>query len=91
MHVVYAIPVWILFLSLFLPRITLALAFLTTQVPHANIPNVVALLMWAFVPRVLMLVYIYVNLGLGGWFIAHLIALILVWGGTGRQASNRWG
>jgi hypothetical protein len=46
--------------------------------------------MWALIPRVLMLFYIYVNMGFGPWFIAHLIALILVWSGGGREASRRW-
>jgi len=86
----HGVPLWILVLSLFVPRITLAIAFLDHQVPHGNLPDLAALLMWAFVPRVLMLLYIYVNMGFGPWFVAHLIALILVWGGSGKQASDRW-
>ncbi len=87
----HAIPLWLLVLSLFLPRLTLALAWLVHQLPLAHLPDLAALLMWAIVPRVLMLVYIYFNLGIGLWFILHLVALLIVWGGSGRQASNRWG
>ncbi|HEY0758820.1 MAG TPA: hypothetical protein VGD59_06150 [Acidisarcina sp.] len=86
----HAIPLWILVLSLFLPRITMALAWFDHQLPSAHMPDLAGLLLWALLPRVLMLIYIYFNLGLGIWFLAHLIALILVWGGSGRQASNRW-
>jgi len=86
----HALPLWLLVLSLFIPRITLAVAWFMHQLPFSHLPDLAALLMWAIIPRVLMLVYIYVNLGIGLWFVIHLIALLLVWGGSGRQASNRW-
>jgi hypothetical protein len=86
----HSIPLWLLFFSLFLPRLTLLYAFFVHQVPSAHLPNLAALILWALVPRVLMLIYIYVNLGFDLWFIAHLVALILVWGGSGHRASKRW-
>ena len=86
----HPIPLWLLFFSLFLPRLTLCFAFFVHQVPFARLPDLVAVVMWALIPRVLMLFYIYVNMGFGPWFIAHLIALILVWSGGGREASRRW-
>lgn len=86
----HGIPLWLLFFSLFLPRISLLFAFLVHQVPYARLPDLASLVMWALVPRVLMLIYIYVNLGFGLWFLAHLIALIVVWGGGGNEASKRW-
>ena len=86
----HSIPLWLLFFSLFLPRLTLLYAFFVHQVPYAHLPDLAALIMWVFIPRVLMLIYIYVNLGLDVWFIVHLVALILVWGGSGHRASKRW-
>jgi hypothetical protein len=89
-HHITPIPLWLLFFSLFLPRIALIFAFLIHQVPHVALPDWASLVMWALIPRVLMLIYIYVNMGFGPWFIAHLIALLLVWGGSGHKASKRW-
>jgi hypothetical protein len=86
----HSIPLWLLFFSLFLPRLTLLYAFFVHQMPSAHLPDLAALLMWALVPRVLMLIYIYVNLGFDLWFLAHLVAWILVWGGSGHRVSKKW-
>ena len=86
----HAIPLWLLLFSLFLPRLTLLYAFFVHQVPHAHLPDLAALIMWAARPKSMMLIYIYVNLGFDAWFLAHLIASILVWGGSGHRASKRW-
>jgi hypothetical protein len=86
----HTIPPWLLVFSLFLPRLTLAYAFFVHQVPHVQLSDLVQLVMWALVPRILMLIYIYVHLGLGMWFVAHVIALLLVWGGSGHTASRRY-
>lgn len=64
-------------------------AFLVHQVPPAALPDLASIVMWALVPRVLMLIYIYTNMGFGPWFVAHLVALILVWGGSGHKVSKR--
>ncbi len=87
----HAIPLWLLFFSLFLPRISLVCAYFVHQVPYAQLPPLAALAMFAFIPRVLILIYIYVNLGFGAWFIAHLVALICVWAGSGTTAVRRRG
>ena len=60
----HAMPLWLLFFSLFLPRLSLVFAYFVHQVPASHLPDLAALAMWAFIPRVLMLIYIYVNLGL---------------------------
>ncbi len=85
----HALPLWFLVISLFLPRLTIAFAWFTHQLPSAHLPDLAAILMWAIIPRVLMLIYIYINLGIGLWFVIHLVALLIVWGGSGRKASNR--
>ncbi len=89
---VHAIPLWFLVLSLFLPRLCMVVAWLqhsmTTFIPATVglIPVIVALL----IPRVLILFWIYLDQGLSLWFLVHLIALLLVWGGSGSYHSRRW-
>ena len=89
--VVHAIPLWFLVLSLFLPRICILLAWLQHSIPQfippvvGIIPIIVALL----IPRVLILYWIYLDQGLGLWFLIHLIALLVAWGGTGGYTTTR--
>jgi hypothetical protein len=66
-----------LVLGLFLPRLALFVAWCGSQIPANNIPFLGDFLMAAFLPRVLMLIYIAINLGTGGWFVAHLVMFIL--------------
>jgi hypothetical protein len=46
-------------------------------------------LVWLFLPRVLVLYLIYVDQGLSLWFLIHLVAAVLVWGGSGSYHSRR--
>lgn len=71
------IATWFLVLGLFLPRIALLVAYCGDQIPANNIPFIGDFLMTAFLPRVLLLIYIATNLGCGGWFIAHLVMFLL--------------
>ncbi len=89
---VHTIPLWFLVLSLFLPRICMVVAWLQHSIPQyippvvGLIPVIVALL----IPRVLILYWIYQDQGLGIWFLIHLVALLIVWGGSGGYHSQRW-
>ena len=76
--------------SLFFPRIVLLVYyFLIGHFPQSTIPFVGDVLMGIFIPRILILIFIYQNLGTNNiWFAAHLIALIFVYfGGTTRTAG----
>ena len=86
-----AIPLWFLVLSLFLPRLCILVAWLQHTIPAfipaavGLIPIIVALL----VPRLLILFWIYQDQGLSLWFLIHLIALLLAWGGGGQRVYRR--
>jgi len=88
---VHTIPLWFLVLSLFLPRICMILAWfqhsMTAYIPPVVgiIPIIIALL----IPRVLILFWIYEDQGLGLWFLIHLIALLLAWGGGTHRVYRR--
>jgi hypothetical protein len=85
------IPLWFMVLSLFLPRICMVIAWLGHSMvqfipPTLNIiPVIVALL----IPRVLILFWIYQDQGISIWFLIHLIALLLAWGGGGHRVYRR--
>jgi hypothetical protein len=88
---VHAIPLWFLVLSLFLPRICILLAWLqhsmTQFIPPVVgiIPVIVALL----IPRLLILFWIYQDQGITIWFLLHVIALLLAWGGGSHRVYSR--
>jgi hypothetical protein len=88
---VHEIPIWFLVLSLFLPRICIVVAWfghsMTHYIPAAVgiIPLIVALL----VPRLLILFWIYEDQGITIWFLLHVIALLIAWGGSGHTVYRR--
>jgi len=85
------IPLWFMVLSLFLPRICMVIAWLGHSMvqfipPTLNIiPVIVALL----IPRVLILIWIYQDQGISIWFLIHLIALLVAWGGGSHRVYRR--
>lgn len=87
----HAIPLWFLVLSLFLPRICIVLAWFQHSMPQfipstvGLIPAIVALL----IPRLLILYWIYTDLGIGLWFLIHVIGLLAAWGGGGQRVYTR--
>ncbi len=88
---------YFLLFSLFFPRIVmLAYLFLYPgnfphHIPVNSIPQWADILMGIFVPRVLILIYIYQNLGYDNiWFAAHLIVMIFAYLGGGRGTQRRW-
>ncbi len=88
---VHAIPLWFLILSLFLPRISILIAWLQHSMVRfippvvGLIPVIVALL----IPRILILYWIYLDQGIGIWFLIHLVAALIVWSGSGGYHTRR--
>lgn len=88
---IHSIPLWFLVLSLFLPRVCILIAWLqhtmTAYIPPVVgiIPVIVALL----VPRVLILFWIYQDQGITIWFLLHVIALLIAWGGGSSRVRRR--
>ena len=84
--------VYFLIFSLFVPRIVfLVYLFLYPQLYPANsVPQWADILLGAFMPRVLVLIYIYQNMGANNiWFIAHLVVMIIAYFGGGRETRRR--
>jgi hypothetical protein len=87
----HTLPLWFLVLSLFLPRICIALAWLQHNMP-TYIPssvNLVQIIVALLVPRILILFWIYEDQGIGLWFLIHAVALVLAWGGGSSRVVRR--
>ena len=84
--------IYFLIFSLFFPRLVLLVfLFLYPDLYPANaVPQWADVLLGIFMPRVLILIYIYQNLGADNvWFIAHLVVMILAYFGGGRETARR--
>ena len=88
---VHAIPLWFLVISLFLPRLCIFVAWLQ----HGMAPyipasaNLIQIVVALLIPRILILFWIYQDQGIGIWFLIHLIALLIAWGGGGHRVYYR--
>lgn len=79
-----------LFFSLFVPRISLLIAYLTASIPLNPVPFFADVILTILVPRILILIYIYVTLGIQSpWFWVHLIFACLAYlGGRVKVSSS---
>jgi hypothetical protein len=82
------ITTWFLVLGLFLPRVTLVAAYLTHNTPPNNVPLLADVLGAVFLPRVLICIYIAMNLGYHGWFWLHLIVALLVYASSASKGDE---
>jgi hypothetical protein len=81
---------YFLLFSLFFPRIVLLVYFLIERFPANTLPLWLDGLLGLFVPRILILIFIYQNMGTNNiWFAAHLIVMILTYFSGGRR-TVRW-
>lgn len=84
--------IYFLIFSLFFPRTVLLVFFLffPNLFPPNEVPQWADILLGIFLPRVLVLIYIYQNMGADNiWFVVHLIAMVLTYLGGGRETRRR--
>jgi hypothetical protein len=87
--VVHVLPIWFLIFALFLPRIALFVLWLETPLTFFHLHGILPLLVAIFLPRLLVLYMIYLDQGISLWFIIHLVAALMVWGGSGGYSARR--
>ena len=87
--IIHALPLWFLVFSLFLPRVAVAIAWLQGVLVPFHLGGIVPLVIAVLLPRVLILYLIYTDQGLSLWFLIHLVAALLVWGGSGGYSARR--
>lgn len=74
------IGIWFLLLSLFFPRFILFFWWVTHNLPVHTTPLIANVACSIFLPRILILVWIYDLQGFSPWFWIHLVALFIAWG-----------
>ncbi len=87
--VIHALPLWFLVFSLFLPRIALLVLWLDGPLAHFHLHGFLPLVVAVLLPRILVLYLIYLDQGISLWFIIHLVAALLTWGGSSNYYSRR--
>ena len=81
---------YFLLCSLFFPRIVLLVYFLMERFPANTLPLLLNGVLGLLVPRILILIFIYQNMGTNNiWFVAHLVVLILTYF-TGGTRTVKW-
>jgi hypothetical protein len=81
---------YFLLFALFFPRIVLLAYLLMERFPANTIPFWADVVLGLFAPRILILIYIYQNMGTNNiWFAAHLVVLILTYF-TGGKRTVKW-
>ena len=84
--------VYFLVISLFFPRIVLLIfiLFYPHLYPANSVPQWADILLGILVPRILILIYIYQNMGANNpWFVVHLVVMIVAYFGGGRETARR--
>ncbi len=82
------LPLWFLVFALFLPRLAMVVAWFQGVLMPFHLQGIIPPLFWLLLPRILVLYLIYVDQGLTLWFLVHLVAALLVWGGGGHHMSR---
>lgn len=100
----HLLPLWFLVLSLFLPRICLMVAWVQNNVALVHAPAlnggssftflsmripILGFILMLLIPRILILILIYQDQGIGLWFLLHVLALLVAWGGGGSRIARR--
>jgi len=85
----HRLPFWFLVFALFLPRVSLAVAWLQGILLPFHLVGWIPLIFAILLPRALVLYLIYLDQGLSLWFVIHLVVAILVWIGGGHTYRSR--
>lgn len=86
----HRLPFWFLVFALFLPRVSLAVAWFQGILMPFHLVGWIPLVFAILLPRALVLYLIYLDQGLSLWFVIHLVVAILVWMGGGHTYRTRW-
>lgn len=85
----HRLPFWFLIFALFLPRVSLVVAWIQGILIPFHLVGWIPLVFAVLLPRALVLYLIYLDQGLSLWFVIHLVVAILVWMGGGHTYRSR--
>lgn len=86
---IHQLPFLFLVVALFLPRLSLLVMYLENSLNPFHLTGLIPPLAWLFLPRFLVLYIVYLDQGISGWFLLHLIALLLAYSGGGTYVQRR--
>jgi hypothetical protein len=86
---IHHLPFLFLVVSLFLPRLSLLVMYLQNSLTPFHLTGLIPPLAWLFLPRFLVLYIVYLDQGFSGWFVVHLIVLVLTYSGGGHYMQRR--
>jgi hypothetical protein len=87
--ITHQLPFWFLIFALFLPRISLAVAWFQGILISFHLVGLIPVLVAILLPRLLVLYLIYLDQGLSLWFVIHLVVAFMVWAGGGHTYRRR--
>jgi hypothetical protein len=87
--ITHTLPFWFLVLALFLPRLSVAILWLENALVPFHLGGILPPIAWLILPRALVLYLIYLDQGISLWFIIHLIAACMMWGGSTHYHTRR--
>ena len=87
----HQLPIWFLVFALFLPRVSLAVAWIEGLLVPFHLTGWIPLVFAILLPRALVLYLIYLDQGVSLWFLIHLVVAVLVWAGGGRTYHRHHG
>ena len=82
------LPLWFLILALFLPRVSLVIAYFANDLSAFNLIAWVPGIMAVIIPRGLMLILIFQDRGMSAWLLVHAIAVAVVYAGAGSSSRG---
>jgi hypothetical protein len=82
------LPLWFLVLALFLPRVSLVIAYFANDLSAFNLIAWVPGMMAVIIPRGLMLILIFQDRGMSAWLLVHAIAMAVVYAGAGSGSRG---
>jgi hypothetical protein len=84
------LPLLLLVVGLFFPRLTLFFAWFFSAYPHNPLSDLVNFVLWIFFPRFLIAYYIYVDIGTSNlWFWAYVVTGVLGFFGESGAVHRR--
>src|SRR5579883_226386 len=87
---IHTLPLWFLVFSLFLPRIALLVYWIDGgQALPFHVRGWIPVVGAVVFPRALVLYLIYMDQGVGFWFVVHLVAALILFLSGGRYQTRR--
>ncbi|WP_260706409.1 hypothetical protein [Edaphobacter flagellatus] len=88
----HRLPFWFLVFALFLPRVSLIVAWLSGVLVPFHLEGWIPVVFAVLLPRLLVLYLIYQDQGISLWFLIHfgVAILTLVGGGSTYQRRRQW-